>query len=592
MSENGRNPWTGLAQQAHTGNLELKPGAAREGARLAAIAANALTFAKGYQDILTTHRGFSDNEHLFQILILKKRFNEQGLALGPILDHYIELVNGMADTMIQADQTYDAAEVDSKTMFDQLKKANSKDSDSAEPALDHGKIFDLGGDSAPRIDEHAKGNEGLYKVAHEPGHYELIDPENPYAHHDLDWFYEAGAGMDPQTVANFSATWDKVARRVDESFGDLTKQLTKMVDDKDWSSAGAHSAVTAANTFKKQATDLTDDLRSMAENLRLVSGWLENTKVMMPRNKPTDFDYDHYQRMENMIKAAQLAFQHWYVPGLTGASQAVPRLTDPTAATPHLDGPGGRSNNGDGRGGGHGGGQHRPGGAGGPNSGNTPNHKANLNGTKPDGTNPNGTNPNGTNPNGTHPNGTNPDKTNPQGNPSGTDPNSSTGQSSQGMSQLSSALQQGMQGLTGLQSTAQQKKQQQDLKDKLKDSPLAGLPNLEDLKKGLGGGGGGGGGGGAAPKPMLENARLFPRAALAETAEASATGVGRAGVAAGSTGMGGMGGGGGMGPMGHGAGGHGQGGKDHKRPDFLDSSEYLDEAMGTAPVVAKPVVEG
>ncbi|MFE5288965.1 WXG100 family type VII secretion target [Nocardia sp. NPDC056611] len=616
MSEDGRNPWPGLAQQAHAGNLELKPGAAREGARLAAIAANALIYAKSYQDILTTHKGFSDNEHLYQVLILKKRFNEQGLALGPILDRYIELVNGMADTMIQADKTYDVAEVDSKTKFDQLKKAaDAKDTDPAKPSLDHGKIFDLGGDSAPRIDQHAKGNEGLYKVAHEQGHYEAIDPENPYAHHDLDWFYEAGAGMDPQTVANFSATWAKVAKKVDDSFEALTKQLTKMVDDKDWSSAGAQSAVDAANTFKKQATDLTDNLRSMAENLKYVSGWLENTKVMMPRNKPTDFDYDHYQRMENMIKAAQLAFQHWYVPGLTGAGQAVPRLTDPTAPKPHLDGPGGRSNNGggDGRSGGNGGGQNRAGGASMPNLGNMPNNKINPNGVDPNGTNPNGTNPNGidpngtnpngidpngtnpngTNPNGTNPNGTNPNGTNPQGNPSGTNPNSNSGQSSQGMSQLSSALQQGMQGLTSLQTTEQQKKQQQELKDKLKDSPLAGMPNLEDLKKGLGGGGrGGGGGGGGAPKPMLETSRLFPRAALAETAESTSMGVARAGVAAGSTGMGGMGGGGGMGPMGHGAGGQGQGGKDHKRPEFLDSSEYLDEAMGTAPVVAKPVVEG
>lgn len=610
MTDNDNNRWPALAQLAGQGGLELTPGAAREGAKLAAAAANALIYAKSYQELLTKHTGFSDNGSLDQILILKRRFNDQATALGTILDHYIDLVNAMADTMIQADKTYDAAEKDSKTRFDDLKKAaDAADTDPAKPSMATGKIPDLGGDSAPRVDEDKKGNPALYDIAHKGGHYDAIDPENPYSHDDLDWFYAAGQGMQPQTVADFGATWTKVADKIDKSFDGLTKQLTKMVDDKDWSSAGAQSAVDAANTFKTQASDLTGDLRAMAANLTNVSGWLANTKIHMPPNKPTDFDYEHYDRMERIIKAAQLAFHSWYVPGLIGASQAVPRLGDPTAPKPKLDGPAPRRDGGGGGngGGGNGGSKNQFG------SGTQPyvpqNHpqpkittdpnktdpnKTNSNGTNPNGTHPNGTdpkgsNPNGTDPKGTNPNGTNPNGTNPNGsNPSGANSNSSTsGQSGQAMSQLSSALQQGMQGLSSLQSTNQQNKQQDDLKDKLKDS-LAAMPNLDDLKSQLGGGGGGGGGG---PKPALEAARLFPRAALAETVEASVTGVARAGVASGPSGMGGM--GGGMGGMGHGGGAHGaQGGKDHKRPEFLDSAEYLDEAMGTPPVVAKPVVEG
>ncbi|MEU1430705.1 hypothetical protein ABZ412_26875 [Nocardia sp. NPDC005746] len=608
--KNTNNHWLGLVPQAQAHTLQLGHDVALEGAKLAAIAANALIFAKNYQELLTQHKGFSDNNHLEQVVMLKTRFNDQGGRLGAILDHYIELVNAMADTMIQADKTYDAHEEDTAAIFKRLKHdADTADTDPAKPAMQRGEIPSLPGNSAPRLDQDKKVDQALYNIAHESGHYTAIDPENPFSHNDLDWFYEAGAGMNPQLVADFGATWLKVAKKVDTSFGELNKQLAKMVTDKAWTGAGAQGAVDAANAFKDQASELTGDLRAMASNLTYVSGWLDSTKMMMPRNKPNDFDYDHYQRMQNIIKAAQLAFQHWYVPGLIGASQAVPKLSDATVAKPNLNPPNRRSDAGGGQNNNNGGGgaQNRSGGGSMPNLGSMPNNKINPNGvdpngtnpnginpngTNPNGTNPNGTNPNGTNPNGTNPNGTNPNGTNPQGNPSGTNPNSNSGQFSQGMSQLSSALQQGMQGLTSLQTTEQQKKQQQELKDKLKDSPLAGMPNLEDLKKGLGGGGGGGGGGGSAPKPMLETSRLFPRAALAETAEAASMGVARAGVAAGSTGMGGMGGGGGMGPMGHGAGGQGQGGKEHKRPEFLDSSEYLDEAMGTAPVVAKPVVEG
>ncbi|MFD6353582.1 WXG100 family type VII secretion target [Nocardia tengchongensis] len=614
---NTNNPWPGLVPQAQADTLQLSRGAALEGAKLAAIAANALIFAKSYQELLTQHKGFSDNNHLEQIVMLKVRFNDQGGRLGAILDHYIELVNAMADTMIQADKTYDAHEEDAAAKFNRLKHdADSADTDPAKPAMQRGTIPDLPGDSTPRLDQDKKGHPALYDIAHEAGHYDAIDPENPFGHDSLDWFYLAGEGMNPQLVADFGATWKKVADKVDKSFDALNKQLVKMVNDKEWTGAGAQGAIDAANAFKDQASELTDDLRAMASNLTYVSGWLDNTKVMMPRNKPTDFDYDHYQRMENMIKAAQLAFQHWYVPGLIGASQAVPKLSDATVAKPSLDAPTRRSDLGGGGGQNNGGVKNRLGDGSMPNLGNMPNNKINPNGANPNGTNPNGTNPNGTNPNGTNPNGTNPNGvnpngtnpngtnpngtnpngthpngTNPQGNPSGTNPNSNTGQSSQGMSQLSSALQQGMQGLTSLQSTEQQKKQQQELKDKLKDSPLAGMPNLEDLKKGLGGGGGGGGGGAGPAKPA-EPSRLFPRAAV-ESLEVSASGVARAGIAAGPTAAGGMGGGGGMGPMGHGAGGHGgAGGKEHKRPEFLDSSEHLDAAMGTAPIVAKPVVEG
>ncbi|GAB0107147.1 hypothetical protein JMUB6875_61390 [Nocardia sp. JMUB6875] len=596
MSTDNGNPWPGLAQQASAGSLELVPGAAREGAKLAAIAANALAYAKSYQEILTTHKGFSDNGRLDQILILKRRFNDQGRALGAILDHYIELVNAMADTMIQADKTYDAAEEDAKTKFARLKKeADAADTDPAKPALAHGEIPKRSGDSAPRFDQHEKSNPDLYKVAHEQGHYDAIDPENPYDHNDLDWFYEAGHGMEPQVVADFGATWTKVADKVDKSFDALTKELRKMVDHKQWSSAGADSAVAAADNFKSQADELTSGMRSMAANLTYVSGWLDNTKIMMPQSKPTDFDYEHYERMERIIKAAQLAFHNWYVPGLIAASQAVPRLSDPTAKKPELDGPTRRNDqNGGNNGGNKGGGpqlrsalQPFPNQTD-PNQKN-PNQK-NPNQTNPNQTHPNGTDPNGANPNGTNPNGTNPNGTNPNGtNPNGTNPNSNTsGQSSQGLSQLSSALQQGMQGLSSLQNTNQQNKKQQDLKDQLKDSPLASL--LNDLKS-PGGGGPGGGPGGSPAKPVAlqpANSRLFPRAAVAEGIE-TATGVAsRAGVASGS----GMGMGGGMGGMGHGGGAHGQGGKEHKRPEFLDSTDHLDEAMGTAPIVAKPVVEG
>ncbi|MGV9674808.1 hypothetical protein ACWDSJ_05985 [Nocardia sp. NPDC003482] len=168
---------------------------------------------------------------------------------------------------------------------------------------------------------------------------------------------------------------------------------------------------------------------------------------------------------------------------------------------------------------------------------------------------------------------------------------------SQGMSAAQQALQQGMQAAQQAFSQAQQEEAKRAATAGL--SSLAGLPEdaLEAAKNAAGGGGGGlgKGGGGAGggvgglgtPKPqeVLQASRLFPRAAVA--ADAQGLTAARSGIAAGTGGMGAP---GGMGPMGHGAAGQ-QGAKDRKRADYLDSVEHLDEALGDAPVVAKPVVE-
>lgn len=173
-----------------------------------------------------------------------------------------------------------------------------------------------------------------------------------------------------------------------------------------------------------------------------------------------------------------------------------------------------------------------------------------------------------------------------------------------GAQQMLQAAQQGLQQLgqmgEQLSTAAQQALQQAGI------TGLPGMPALQDAVKnyqsalqksgklpaGLGGGPGGGSPGSSlaakgAPVPNMEKAaKLFPRASLAGTTTGQSVGV----VAA-QTGqqmpMGGM-------PMGGGgAGGAAQGGqqKDHKRADYLDSTEWLEEGIGDAQIVAKPVVD-
>ncbi|KAF0848278.1 hypothetical protein [Nocardia caishijiensis] len=154
---------------------------------------------------------------------------------------------------------------------------------------------------------------------------------------------------------------------------------------------------------------------------------------------------------------------------------------------------------------------------------------------------------------------------------------------SQGPDALSQGLQAAQEALEqGLQSSEETLQQSA--------MPLAGIPGLSSTEmaaKAGGAGGGGGAKGAASGLPMVardgNQSRLFPRSAVVAADVGSA--VSRAGIA-------GVGTPGTPGAMGPGAAGAGQGqSKEHKRPEYLRSSENLDEVLGEAPVVVRPVVE-
>ncbi|MGW4770160.1 hypothetical protein ACWEO2_19195 [Nocardia sp. NPDC004278] len=162
----------------------------------------------------------------------------------------------------------------------------------------------------------------------------------------------------------------------------------------------------------------------------------------------------------------------------------------------------------------------------------------------------------------------------------------------QAASQAQDALKQGLDSAKSAADQAAQQAQAAAAKD-MQSAGLAGLPSAlsalgkDALKAGGGagkgaGGGAGGGAGAGLLSPNSLSSKLFPRAAIGEAAGAAT--AARAGLAA----AGQPGTPGGMGPAGHGAGGQN---KEHKRAAYLDSVEHIEEALGDAPVVVKPVVE-
>ncbi|MBL1075204.1 hypothetical protein JK358_12455 [Nocardia sp. 2] len=572
------NPWLDLSKQARADQLNLDPKAALEAAGFAADAVNAINQALMHQYIVTTHKGFSDNGHLQKALALAGRFDAQGGELKGILKRYIDLLDAMADTLIVADNKYKASEEDSKAVFDRLKRESTARDRPVygPPAPIRGEVPKFSGDSLPALGgQNGTGNlaDLNRNAAQERKHgtlYPPIDPETPFR--DGKWFYQAGQGMNPQAVVANSGTWLLIADKVDKAFDQLNGRLERMETSGAWTGKGAKAAIAAANRFETQAADLTSDLRAIAENLQQVAGWIAQTKAELP---PTwNPKWDNTKEEQKWITKGVTAFTSWYIPGLTRSSGLVPKLSDPTAKEPGLDpsrptsptDPGGTQQ------------PRKPGTP--PGSGN-PQQPGKESPEKPK-------NPDG--PGKDQPGQQDPGNNDPGKNPPGQEqpgPNQSGNQNND-----QSALQQLTTALQGLQ-TAQQATTTESAteQNQVPNLGLAGLPTtaLSDLAKELKGGGGGGGGGGAPKAPLTSpaNSKLFPRAALGAETTATTVATARAGIASGTPMMGGMPMGGGMG-----AGAQGQGGKDHKRADFLDSTEHLEQAMGAPPIVAKPVVEG
>ncbi|WP_327143724.1 hypothetical protein [Nocardia sp. NBC_01327] len=604
MGTESVNPWLGTAQAAHDGTLSLDKGAATKAAGYAADLSHSLTMTKQWVFVVKEHKGFSDNGYLPKAVALAGRFDTEGGRLATIIDHYITLVDALGDTLVTAGKLYDATEEDSTTAFNDFKRT----SDGNYPVLNltpNGKAA-IPTWSQPTADaafDKNSGYGGLKGIGKSDlAHYtDAIGAEDPTGHGGQ-WFYEVGVGINPQTVADRSDDWKTMAGWISRDFNNLDTLMGGFEKDKSWTGAGAKGAVAAVTQFKTQADDLVTEMRLMSSNLDFTAGFLRNTKAALPEGWDGD-KLNGTPTEDAVVKVAIAGFKAWYIPGMPHASTAIPKLTDPTAPPPSLQtpptyqprtGPGSQPSTGPGS-----------------SPGAGPSAMPSLGGQLQSLSNAAltakeaklQTDPSKNDPGKTDPGKTDPGKTDPgtSGQPDpgqsdsgqNTNPAAASQDSSSQASQLQSALQQAAQSMQSAQtSTAQQ--QQQQTQDQLKDMSLAGMPNLlNQLSKDLPGGGGPGGGpGGLGVAPLKElNSRLFPRAAVAiESADAAIARAGIAASAATASPMGGM--GGGMGGMGHGAGGQGGQGKEHKRAEFLDSTEALETAMGEAPIVAKPVVEG
>ncbi|WP_067646775.1 WXG100 family type VII secretion target [Nocardia harenae] len=637
-------PWSGFRAQAGSGVLQLEP-YVLEGLVNAANGTRVrVRSVRGQVGLIDNLARFADV--LASADMLARRFSSKGQDFGRILDDHVRILDDLNETFMAAARTYIANEDQGSANFELLRQ---RITDHRSPTL-----LDTLGNRPPPADLSLENDRhSLYgdprtmqPTWNEPGNRRpeenfglppgLVDQpglqfdpqaglhaEEPgsISYQQYRMIRDSILGGTPTQVAQAAADWRWLATELGGSFSILTTQMAGTQGS--WTSTdsggAAERARQAVQAYGQGADNLMRTMNAIGDALEYTSEWLYTTGAGLASFVSADPRINEDIAAYN-ARVERAALAHYtrvmndtYVPGVEHTAQVIAVLPDPippvTGDRPTLTGGQGTG----GQQGGYGGsGRQFSGGGGAPGGGapggGSPEQLALLQqegqaqggpGDGQGGPGELGAGELGAGEYGAggQGEGIGAGGLTPQqrqalaageglgAGQSGGNPLEQLGQLGQLGEQLSQAGQQllgaGQGGFPG---------------------GLAGIPALasladlpEQVRKpggGAGGGSGGGAGGGAGGglpgerSAALDKAsRLFPRA----TALAAELGTARAGIAA-SSGMpmGGM-------PMGGPMGGAGgaQGGqeKDHKRAEYLDSTEHLEEAFGEAPVVVRPVVD-
>lgn len=632
-------PWSGFRSQAGAGVLKLEPG----------VLEGLVNAANGARVRVTTVRGqvgLVDNLQPFAAVLasadmLARRFSAKGQDLGRILDDHVRILDDLNETFMAAARAYVNAEDSGSADFERLRQwiNDHKDpslhdtlSDRPPPAdlstsYDHynpngqtptevpqwNEVGSHGEQGHWGLPEDLRSPEGVRFDSQAGLHPEDFDPISYEQYQTIIASITQGSPAPPIAAARAAADWRWLSGELRGTFNILTTQMAGTQSS--WTSTDSNGAAERARQaiqgYGEGVDTLLASMNAVGSALEYVSEWLHTTGVELlqvndglpttgnPGETPAQFDA---RRKEQAHTGYVRVMDKDYGPGVEHTAQVIatlpPAIAPTTGQPPQVPGPPGGGPGSGGTGG--------PGG--GPGAGRPPGPSSQELAAMQERLTPSAE-----------------EIAQLQQNQQGQGDGAGPGQLTPEERQAAAAQQSGQQGAQGALQAAQQLGQQlaqfgqqagqqlgqlgQQLGQlgqlgQLAGMPgalgaIPGMPSLQDLqeqarKGGAGGGkGGGAGGGGAgagagAPERPLQNvdkaSKLFPRANLAAELGTAA----RAGIAAASSPMSGM-------PMGGmpmgGAGAQGGQEKDHKRADYLDSTEHLEEAFGEAPVVVRPIVE-
>ncbi|MFF2087773.1 hypothetical protein ACFVVM_28680 [Nocardia sp. NPDC058176] len=613
--------WKGLKQP---GSLKLEDDIATKAAGLCADLLDIIALVEGKAGEVSSMPGAGGGAQLFGNLPSGQALTREFFKVGTefkdeILRDHKQVVNDMALSFLIAGNNYKNVDTDSKAELTRIREAEKVPDGIAHAEQSWGPISRTQDGWA---DDTRKPPQNRYEKAEQNkgGEYGGLPQNVSGLPEDMRQSVvitgEAGTSLDYPALYEFgnsllwsewilyqSSDWHRMSTQLGRGFGDFDNQIKGLVDSEQWTGHGAGAARDAVHRYAGRGMALVRAMTVLSDNLLDAYNWASTTKANMPTKPASEVKAEDRKSWETH---SQGVFNNWWRPGVAASGSRIPILPGPAGiqkVNPNEKGPGngpGATSPGSGPGAGGGGT-----GAGGGGAGGGAQDKSAMAA-----------------------------QLKAQQDAAHSQQMAALRQADEQRKAQEAAQKQAEQ--RAIQAAAQQKQQQaqesatsalsqaaqqaasqaQSIGEQIASAAesaaaqaqqaaslagLSGIPTtgaaLDEAAKKLGlagakGGGAGGGGGGVGgpkvdPAQNMEKAsKLFPRAsAAAEFASAA----GRAGLAGAGSGAGmPMG-----GPMGGGGAGAGAGGqqKDHKRADFLDSVEHLEEAIGEAQTVVRPVVE-
>ncbi|WP_280438070.1 hypothetical protein [Nocardia carnea] len=547
------NPWPKLKKLATAGDLVFEQGAALKYAELAADAIGGLlSLRKVAKEVAHYSPVSSPFSNLNSGEALAKVFAAKGEELDRILGDHVEILQSMKDTFVAAGKAYDAGEADNARLFDGV-RVTPKDigGPSLTTASELWKFYDPRNLTDPRFG--SRPNERLEnsRVVNE----DLLGSAENHRSMSYPALYTLGAYIGgnhaPLRALQAADKWHWMAQGYKEIFDDLRLSVDGLKKQGNWDGIAADQARRAVFEYAKSTESLIYPMNLIGDNLWHVGRWLEGTRRNMPdEGMPQSIEMGQggYRNKERFY---QDLMKHYYVDGYAFSAGKVPVL--PVAYAPYKTNPGGhdkpRGRDTVGPVGGAGGGSPMP----------------DLSATNM-----------------------------PQGpalvpDAPVADDAAERAMDLAGQQVMQAGQQAAQQAMQAAQQMAQHEFARQTADQAMRDAEALRMstPGVPSGVGGLPGGGvpkGAGVSAPTAPKSPQLNARLFPRASLAPAATLAS--AARPIMPP----LGGMGTPGSPGPAGSAA----QAGRDNdgrKSPEYLNSTEYLTEALGDSPLVSKPVLD-
>ncbi|MEU7145818.1 hypothetical protein ABZ942_40695 [Nocardia sp. NPDC046473] len=544
--------WAGLPGEAANGHLSLQPGTAEKCAKHVEEMLNVIVgvhtwivsnFMRASPPIASTNSGTA----------LYNRYNQKiGTELTERMDRHRTILTDMGNTFVAAAKNYQTTEHDNTVTF-QSNQPGRPPSGSPKPGA---------------IPKHPRKNSSQSTT------YDPLDAV-PEQGSQFSWsqLYTIGNSINPQAVADAAGVWYWLSKTLDTGFTTLRSNIYSA--GVDWQGAGAQSATEATGQYVGASLQLTGDMNLLGDNMLNTSGWLQQTKqnaTPPTPDLPSSPNAAEQYRLQIQLFHYQANFQTYYTTNFPTTASTIVALPQPNqvAEVPPLDSPDPEGEQGPPA--------HEPDTNGEPGSDGDNPGEGDPGGSEPGGNEPGGNKPGGSHPGGTEPGGSEPGGNEPGGsNPGGSNPGGSQpGGNNPGKPAPTEHLPTGV-----LPSTTN--------KPGALSVTSPGRPPL-GLNSSIGTGGGRGPLGGIGGKSVVgkglltaeellaRESKLFPRASIAP----KEVPLGRSGPVGGrEPGF----------PIGGAPGARRDEEKQKKRSELLNSTEHLDEALGTPGRGVRPVLE-